>query len=385
MHLSSSPRPGARFRLPLLLALQAAASTLVWAQLEVGPTQENSPTRLSSNENAFGFTPRAKQAMIANIDAGSYYNRNEIDLLEELCAQREGVPRNYILSTPGSGPVLMMTALAYAEPGKNVVTTAMGYTQLTRKFEERGGSVKYAPLGADMGYDFEALRAQIDKNTVIVYICNPNNPTGVLSDPMALKQFVLSVPPEILVFVDEAYLELAETPFAANTAAPLVRMRKNMIVSRTFSKSFGMAGFRIGYGIAHPDILAKIRVFHMGGPTYLTAIAAQEALRDTAYMDYLAEQYRTVRRYTCERFDAMGIRYAQSSGAFVFFQAGMEGERLREEMALRGILISGSRESGVEIGTYGDWARVSIGTKAQMDEFFTALESILPAAKAKAS
>jgi len=287
-----------------LAALGAMAAPLLLAN---GPTLENSPTRLSSNENAFGYTPKAKEAMIKYLDSGNYYNRNNVQELISLCAQKEGVPENYIITTPGSGPLLEMTALAYAEPGTNVVTTEMGYTQLVRKFDERGGDVKYASLSPEMGYDFDALRAEIDENTRIVYICNPNNPTGVLADANELKQFVLSVPQDILVFVDEAYLELADANFALNTCAPLVKVRKNLMVTRTFSKGYALAGFRIGYGVAHPDVLEKIGDFHLGPPSFIAAIAAVEALKDREHLAGNIKKYQTIRKYVCSEFDRMGI------------------------------------------------------------------------------
>ena len=343
---------------------------------KVAPTELGSPIRLSSNENAFGYTPKAKEAMIAALDSGSYYNRNEVEKLIELCAVKEGVPSNHIMTTAGSGPLLMMTALAFAEPGANVVTTEMGYTQLIRKFEARGGDLKFAPLSDEMGYDFEALGAEIDDNTKIVYICNPNNPTGVLADPIELKKFVLSVPPEILVFVDEAYLELADSNFALNTCASLVQVRENLIVTRTFSKGYGMAGFRIGYAVANPVVFEAIKDFHMGVPSFLAAIAAQEAIKDQVHLNKNIKQYQAVRRYVCEAFDQMGITYAKPQGAFVYFNCGIKEDVLQEAMLENGIRITGSRASGVEEGAFDDWARVSIGTKDQMDLFLLTLETL---------
>ncbi|EDY83082.1 aminotransferase, classes I and II superfamily [Verrucomicrobiia bacterium DG1235] len=341
------------------------------------PTYENSPIRLSSNENAFGYTPKAKEAMIEALDAGSYYNRNNVSELVALCAKKEGVSKDYILTTAGSGPLLMMTALAYAEPGVNVVTTEMGYTQLIRKFEQRGGDVKYASLSEDMGYDFKALGDAIDENTKIVYICNPNNPTGVLADSNALKQFVLSVPPHILVFVDEAYLELTESSFAMATCAPLTKIRKNLMVTRTFSKGYGLAGMRIGYGVAHPDVIELISDFYMGPPSYLAAIAACEALKDEAHLSKNVENYQTVRKHVCDTFDELGIEYAKPDGAFVYFHSGIDQQLLRDTMKENGILISGSRVSGVPAQKYEKWARVSIGTMSQMDEFLSLMGGMM--------
>ena len=355
-----------------LAASAALAGTCAFAYPV--PTAGDKFARLSSNENAYGFTPKAKAAMIEAMESGVFYNRNDIDSLENLIAEKEGVSKDYVLTTAGSGPVLMMTALAYAEPGANVVTTEMGYTQLTSKFVERGGEVKFAPLGKDMGYDFKALGDAIDANTKIVYICNPNNPTGVLANSAELKKFVMSVPDHILVFVDEAYLELSETNFSLATCAPLTKLKKNVLVSRTFSKSYALAGFRIGYGLAHPDILKKIGVFHMGGPSYLGAIAASEALKDKAHLAENIKKYQTVRQNVCKEFDKMGIKYAKPDGAFIYFNSGLDQKMLVEAMRENGILISGSRTSGVDPAKYADWARVSIGTQEQMDAFISTLK-----------
>ncbi len=359
---------------PVALAGSVLTSSLVG---QPAPTLENSPVRLSSNENAFGYTPNAKLAMMKALDGGSYYNRNDVSELVELCAKKEGVSKDYILTTPGSGPLLMMTALAYAEPGVNVVTTEMGYTQLIRKFEERGGEVKFAPLSKDMGYDFKALKAEIDENTKIVYICNPNNPTGVLANAAELKQFVMSIPEDILVFVDEAYLELTSSSFALETCSPLVKLKKNVIVTRTFSKGYGLAGLRIGYAVAHPDILEKISVYYMGPPSYLSAIAASEAIKDSEFLATNVKNYQTVRKYVTDSFDKMGIDYAKPDGAFVYFHTGIDQQELRDTMKENGILISGSRVSGAPESKYAGWARVSIGTKPQMDEFLTILGGLV--------
>lgn len=337
----------------------------------------SAPTRLSSNENAFGFTPKALERMKAALEEGNYYNNTEIGEMVSVVADYEGVKEDYILPTAGSGPILMLTAFAYAAPGKNVVTTAMGYTQLTRAFSEHGGDIKFAPLSESMGYDFGALGRAIDENTAIVYICNPNNPTGVLADPSELRKFILSVPQNILVFVDEAYLELADSGLAANTVGPLVKLRKNMIVSRTFSKGYGMAGLRAGYGMGHPEVLAKLRRFYTGGPSYLAAIAAQEAIKDKAHLEANRKNYKEVRDYVCKEFDRLGIKYASPQGAFVYFRAGMPNTDLIKRLRDASIFISGSRESGVPEGAYGDWARVSIGTKEEMDIFLGEFAKIL--------
>lgn len=354
----------------------AAACTLLLTlslPAQEGPGSDG-PLRLGSNENPFGTSPAARRAIVTNVDRSNYYNRDEVDTMVSMLAAKEGVPESYILPTPGSGPVLEMTALAYAKPGTNVITAQPGYPQLVGAFTRYGGEVKYVAVGPDHGYDFDAMLAAIDDDTAIVYICNPNNPTGVLADPIELKTFIMKVPAEILVFVDEAYLELSNTGLAANTVAPLTKLRKNMIVSRTFSKAYGMAGLRAGYGIGSPEVFEPVRKYDFArGPNYLTALAVQAAIEDKEFLEYSISNYRTVRAATCDKFAEMGVPYSEPNGAFVLFDCGMDSLEFREKMATHNIMVQ------ITFGPapgYEHWARVSIGTQDDMDVFFEAFEKI---------
>ncbi len=360
-----------------LLALAAASPSFLFGG---PPTINDGKTRISSNENAFGFSPKALERMKAVLDSGNYYNRNEVEDLVDVLAAYNGVKKEYILPTAGSGPVLDMAAIAYAAKGKNVVTTAMGYMSLINTFLDFGGDVKFAALSPAMGYDFKELGRQIDANTVIVYICNPNNPTGSLADPAELRKFILSVPETVLVFVDEAYLELSDPGIAATTMAPLVNFKKNVLISRTFSKAHAMAGLRAGYAMAQAPVLDKIKRHYQGSMSYLAAIAAEEAIKDQAHMDSNRKHYQEVRRYVIAEFDKLGVKYAPNpQGAFIYFKPGngIKGTELNAKMKQSNILIGQTRESGVPEGTYAEWVRVSIGTKEQMDLFLGELAKAL--------
>lgn len=362
---------------PRSLLLLATGLLLAPALLTAGlPTAGERPYRLSSNENAFGYSPKALAAMKAVLESGNYYNWNNVGDFLQVAAEHEKVDPSYLVLTAGSGPVLEMTAAAFARPGVNVVTTAPGYPQLTGAFTRFGGTVKYTSVGPDKGYDWAAMTRAIDDDTAIVYICNPNNPTGVLADPAALRRFILSVPAHILVFVDEAYLELSDTGLAANTMAPLVKVRPNLIVSRTFSKAYGMAGIRAGYGIAQPDTLEKIKKFYLGGPTYFAAVGAAEALKDREWMEYSRGSYIAVRNMVCSEFDRMGINYAKPQGAFVLFDSTIDSATFQEKMKDEGILVTRPFGLGEEAG-YDNWVRVSFGTEDQMQSFLGAMQKIL--------
>ncbi|HEY0944410.1 MAG TPA: histidinol-phosphate transaminase [Opitutaceae bacterium] len=372
--LSSTPLPR-RLAAVALFALVAAATV---ARLSAAPTDPNSPVRLGSNENPFGFSPKAKEAILKYVESGNYYNRNDVDALVTALAAKEGVSPDYIHATAGSGPMLEMTAAALGKPGANIVTAAPGYPQLTMAFEKWGGTIKYVKVGGKMGYDFKAVSLAIDENTAAVYICNPNNPTGVLADTAELRKFILTAPQHVLIFVDEAYLELAKAPLATTTAAPLVKLRKNLIVSRTFSKAYGLAGFRIGYGIGHPDTLAKVAKHDIGAsPSYLAAIAAREAVLDQATLQQNVKKYQEVRDYVLKEFDRMGLSYAEPSGAFILFKAGIDSAEFQKKMLDQKIMVQRPFGVGPLEQEYKDWVRVSIGTKEDMDLFLGATMKIL--------
>lgn len=355
----------------------AAFLALAALPLSAAPTSGDPSVRLSSNENAFGFSPKAKARLLEVIDSGNYYNHNESAELIKLCAKHEGVPDDYILPTPGSGPVLLMTAAAYGKPGVNIVTSAPGYPQLTSAFAKHGGSVKYVPVNASYGQDFKAMLAAIDEKTAIVYVCNPNNPTGVLADPDELRRFIFAVPKDVLVFVDEAYLELSDKGLPSNTASAFVKARKNLVVSRTFSKGYGMAGLRVGYGIGHPEVLEKLKQFYMGPPSYLASVAGQEAIKDQAFLEENRKKYREVRDYVCKEFDRMGIKYASPQGAFIYFKTKVKGTELVAKMKQSGVLITRFPTPGIEDGSFDEWSRVSISTKEDMDVFLGELAKAL--------
>ena len=358
-------------------ALAAAFGLATLVTLTAAPANEDGPVRLGSNENAFGFTPKVEAALIKAIKTGNYYNRDEVDEMVKLCAAREGVPENFILPTAGSGPVLLMTAAAFGKPGVNVVNCAPGYPQLTGAFTSFGGEIKYVYVNEKGGADFKAMLRAIDDKTAIAYVCNPNNPTGVQADPAELRNFIMSVPERVIVFVDEAYLELSDAGYKNSTVTPLVKLKKNLIVSHTFSKAFGLAGFRAGYGVAQPELLAKLKPFYQGAPSFLAAIAAQEAIKDTKFMEENRQKYRDARAMVCKEFDKMGLKYFAPQGAFILFKAAMDSGEVQKKMRDQNIMVT--RPFGLAPGQtgYEDWVRVSIGTEEEMDLFLGALSKTL--------
>lgn len=365
----------------MLRGATAVAALFVTALGGAAPVNNSDVLRLGSNENPFGFSPKAQEAMIAAISSANYYNRDVVRELFEVLAAKEGVKEENIYLTAGSGTVLELIGLAYGTAGANLVNISPGYPQVGWAFKRAGGEVKFAPRGKNYGYDFDALAKAIDARTRIVTVCNPNNPTGALADPAELRKFILAVPREVLVVVDEAYLELADTSLATNSMAPMVKLRENVVVTRTFSKAYGMAGLRVGYAIGHPSVFAKLKQIDPGSsPSYLAAIAAKEAVKDQGYMEENRKKYSAVRKYALQEFDRLGLKYVQPQGAFILFQIGIDSAVAREKFLQNGIMVTRptsfdlAPEDSIE---FQKWIRVSIGTQEDMQKFFDVLKSVL--------
>lgn len=357
-----------------LAIIGAALHLPLAAQHETDASAEQEPIKINGNENAFGYSQMAMMAMMQEMPNGNRYAFQQSQDFKAAVSAKELVPVDWILPTPGSGPVLHMTALAYAAPGKNVISVEPGYTQFTRVFEAAGGDVISVPLNDKLEYDLPAIKAAINADTVVVYLCNPNNPTGTIVDPAELRAFINDLPSGVLAFVDEAYLELAPGGLEKNSMIDLVRMGKDVVVSRTFSKVYGMAGLRAGYGVAKPDILKKLQLYYYGGPNILALVAATAAIQDAGYYDMSVSSYTAVRGMVTAELDAMGIEYAKPNGSFVFMKTGIPVSEFQAAMEAENVLV------GRPFPPLLDWARVSIGTEEEMRVFLSAFKKVMTAA-----
>lgn len=362
---------------PFVASLLAAATLTLAPQVAFSQHEVDSdegsqgPIRISGNENAFGYSQMAMMAIMQELPDINRYAWEETMALIEAIAMREMVPGDYVMPTAGSGPVLQMAAMAYVEPGKNVVSVEPGYTQLVRTFKGFGGDTKLVPLNDKLEYDLEAVKAAIDENTVMVYLCNPNNPTGTVVDPEALKTFIRELPEDIVAFVDEAYLELADGGLEKNSMVSLVREGENVILARTFSKVYGMAGLRVGYGLMKPETKEKLSKYGMGGPNKLGCVAAVASLQDTAFFDMSVSSYRSVRTMVTDKLDELGIEYAYPQGSFVFMKTGVPIKEFQALMEAENIMV------GRPFPPMLDWCRVSIGTEEEMSTFLSVFEEVM--------
>jgi Histidinol-phosphate/aromatic aminotransferase and cobyric acid decarboxylase len=325
----------------------------------------NNFIKLTSNENPYGYSPKAREAMLDALAEGNRYAAPEIvSRLEREIADREGLkPESVVLGT-GSGEILCMTAIAFGQ--KEIVAPDPTFPGLMRYAENLGARVKNVPLNEKFEHDLAAMARAVSENTSLVYVCNPNNPTAGVTPNEALHDFCRETAKRVPVFADEAYLEYTDE-FPRNSMVELVRKGENVIVSRTFSKIYGMAGLRVGYGLANPELAQKLKKFRMTWLNNLSINAALAAYNDTDFIVQSRRRNAEVRSAVLSELKRMNLKYAPSEANFIWLNVGAELSNLGEQMRRRNILVGNPQNN---------WARITVGTADEMKAFVAALKEI---------
>lgn len=362
------------FRRAAGAAAGVAVAPQVLAARPVG-TRRSPPVdgliRLSSNENPYGPSPKARAAMQAAFDeAWRYPYAGAVEDFVALIAEREGVTPEHVIVGGGSSEILHATGMAYGLHGGELLAANPTYEGMPRYAGKVGAYTHRVSLTDDLVHDLAAMDRRITPAVKLVFVCNPNNPTGTVVDPETHRDFISSVSRRAVVFVDEAYIELTDDP-AAHTMVDLVRHDYNVIVSRTLSKIHGMAGARVGYALARPDIAERVRTFGMAGSNVMGLRGAIASLQDAEFQAFSRQKMAEGRQLIYRLCDEMGYRYAASQTNFVFFQTGKPIDVFQRGMQDQGILV------GRPFPPYLDWARVSIGTEQDMQAFATALPKVM--------
>ncbi|MDX2224778.1 MAG: histidinol-phosphate transaminase [Rhodospirillaceae bacterium] len=322
--------------------------------------------RLSANENPYGPSDSAKQAMMADLANGWMYAGGESRKLAGLIAEREGVTPEHVLITEGSAEVLRIAALIYGSHGAEMIAAAPTFEQAPSYAQQNGGVMVWVPVDKDMQHDLAGMEGRITNRTGLIYVCNPNNPTATMLEAKALKSFLGAVSPRAMVLVDEAYIDLVDEP-AKQSVVDQVKAGKNVIVARTFSKIHGMAGLRLGFAIARPDIIQRMDDYRMSVPNRMGLAAGTASYQDTAFMAYSRDKIRESLTMTMKALDDLGLRYTKSQANFLMFDTGRP---VRE-------FIAAMRQKNIAVGRpfppFDTWARVSMGRVEDMPKFLDAL------------
>ena len=327
--------------------------------------------RLMANENPWGPSPKAKEAIIKATEQGNRYPILIYESFLKRIAEYEKVEVEQLMLTPGSSGVLTGAGIYFTSLGGNIVTADPSYSDMPDFAESLGAEVRWVPLNDEFKLDLKAMEDKVDGNTKVVYICNPNNPTGTKLDTRELKEFCKRVSKKTHIFVDEAYLDYQDDPLA-ESMMPLVREGYNITVAKTFSKLYGFAGMRIGYAVSSPEMIKNLdnnaRGFY--GISMLALEGANAAFQETEFLDHAKKQTIASREYLYSVLEKEGYEYIPSHTNFVMFPIRMSGDRFVQEIWKRGVAVRNWEFNNQQ------WCRVSIGKMESMEAFATAFKQI---------
>jgi histidinol-phosphate aminotransferase len=313
-------------------------------------------SRLSLNENPFGCSPAVAEAIRNSLADLNRYTERDAERLTAQIAAKEGVtPEQVVLGEVLSalGTQLSVTG----GPGGEFIYSIPGFTDLVAAAEHTEGTAVGVPLDERLENDLPALTARINSRTRSLYIVNPHNPSGTVSDVQRLKTFVQEVSQRVPVIVDEAYLELTDS-FTARTLTPLVAEGHDVVVFRTFDKAYGLAALQFGYAVAPAALANSLRQRGVGaahGLNRLAVVAAAAALRDTHFIEETRRRTAEERNRWHRALQGLGLRHSDSQGSFVFFQTGHPYDAIAAGFLAEGIQI------GRSFAPLDQWIRVSIG------------------------
>ena len=326
--------------------------------------------RISSNENPLGPCAEGLEAIYKVAPLGGRYSpTGEAQDFTAIQAETEGVGADHVRVFAGSSPALSASACAFTSPSRSWTMADPGYGGGAPSYI--GSKTVRVPLRPDMSHDVEAM-IKADPNAGAYYVCNPNNPTGTITSRKDIEYLLAHKPADAVVVVDEAYIHFSDT---AKTCTDLVAQDKDVVVLRTFSKAYGMAGIRAGAAIARPDLLEKMRPFGGGGMLPITGMAcAAASLRSSTVIPERRAYTKGVREDVFAFLNQKGIDFIPSeSNFFMMTVDGMTGAEVNQAMAEEEVFI------GRVWAIWPHRVRVSVGTEAEMAKFKAAFSKVLDA------
>jgi len=334
-----------------------ALSPLTMGQVEIPPGQ----IRLMFNENPYGPSPKAL-AEVAKIlpKTADYPGAIEDDLMGLFMARHQ-LDREQVFLASGSNEGLQAAMMAFGKHGK-VISPALTYSDHLQYAEKLGVAVHRVPLRDDMAIDLEAMARAVDDSVSLVYLCNPNNPTGMAIDGDELRSFCREVSPRVPILIDEAYNELTDKP-DYTSMVDLVRAGANILITRTFSKIFGMAGLRVGYGMGHPDIVSVVNDNVMAWRNGVGLYAAYHSYLDEDFITFSRDKILQGREMVNATFRRHGIEPLPSQTSFVYADIQRDADVFKAKMAARNIKIRGIYKG------YDTYSRVSMGRIEELEIF----------------
>jgi histidinol-phosphate aminotransferase len=359
-----------------LIGMSAASAVFAASQPAVSRTwtAAASPApnlvRLSSNENPYGPSPAALKAMTDGFSLAWRYPDEYADMLVQELARMNNTSVDQVLLGDGSGEILKLSAAAFTNSARKIVIANPTFEAIARHAAVAKAEVVKIDLTSDYRHDLvKMLAAATDAG--LVYICNPNNPTASITPRNEMSEFLAKLSPATVVLVDEAYHHYVDSSDYASVM-PLVKQYPNLIVARTFSKIYGMAGLRCGYCVTQRANIERMRTHQTWDSVNIMAIvAALASVKDAEHVTQGRKLNSEVKKNVCAELDALGYRYIPSQANFMMIDLRREARPL----------ISAMRTRGVEVGrlfpALPNFMRVTIGTAPEMKQFLSAFKEVL--------
>lgn len=330
--------------------------------------------KLASNENPLGPSPKALAAIGEHLKRLHRYPDGGGFALTAKIAAKLGIKADAIVLGNGSDDVIAMLSRALLKPGDEALVPRPSFLMYAISVQCVGARPVFVPLTDALAIDLEAMRQSVTPRTRLVFLCNPNNPTGTVISAAALESFLRDLPPDITVVLDEAYIEFVRAPNCA-AGLELLDCGRPVVILRTFSKTYGLAGLRIGYGIMPPELAAILhRVRQPFNAGSLAQAGAAAALDDDAFLQQTIRLVHSGLDYLFARLDDLGLRYFPTQANFFLIDVRTDADAVFEKLLAEGVIVRSMRSYG-----YPHYIRVNAGLPAENERFAAALGRVLTA------
>ncbi|MFH1360343.1 MAG: histidinol-phosphate transaminase [Candidatus Omnitrophota bacterium] len=328
--------------------------------------------KLASNENPFGPSPQVLKAISQKAKTINRYPESSCFYLREELSRQLNVKPNQLIFGNGSDEIIVLATRVFTGPGDEVIVARPSFLIYEIAARIAGSKLKFVSL-KNFRYDLDAMAKAVTKKTKIIFIGNPDNPAGTYITETELKKFLRKIRKNILVFMDEAYFEFAQGKKGYPDSIKLLESHKNMIVTRTFSKMYGLAGLRVGYGVADSsviDIFERVREpFNVNS---LAQAAAVACLQDKRYYQNILKRLENQRRYLYKSFQRLGLHFVKTATNFVLLDTGQDSLKFSQSLLRKGIIVR-------DMGFWGldTFIRITIGSEKENKKLIRALKDLI--------
>jgi histidinol-phosphate aminotransferase len=327
--------------------------------------------KLASNENPLGPSPKAQEAIqnyLGHIniypDGGGYYLRKKL-------AEIQGLSLDQIILGAGSTDLIELVAKTFLSGADEAITSESAFYMYRLAVEDMGAGLVQVPM-RDLTFDLPAIAHAVTTRTKVIYLGNPNNPTGTIFTTEELDRFLAAIPPRILVVLDEAYFEYVERPDYSHSIDS-VRAGKNLLVLRTFSKVHGLAGLRLGYGMGHPELIECLqRIRSPFNASSLAQVAGLAAVDDREHIALSVETNHREMKFLTGELTLLGVRYTPSAGNFLLIDTGRDCEEDFIRLLHEGVIVR-----PMKLYAFPTCLRVTVGVHEENEQFLEALRCVL--------